>query len=836
VDLSLPPSKHILALYFPQFHEFEVNNVLWGKGYTDFRGVEAATTARHGYPVIRPLDGFYNTLDYWTRHRQARVARQYGIYGFVYYHYWFNGGPVMEAPLLALLEDGEPDLPFALSWANEHWTRRWDGGNNEVLMEQRYEQGDWRPHFDWLLPLFRHKNYILKDGNKPMLVIYRAADVAALVEMMGAWEAWAIEAGFGGLHLVQMNGVEWSRGAWNLQPSMSGIAEFFPNLYASRELRPSSSLLYYTPERFGVGEEGAVAAVAGGAGGGGASTPPNPLGPTASYYHGVHASFNNKPRHLKDGKETVLPYHPANLRAALRTQLGRTPNGSFVFLNAWNEWGEGEAVEPSLEFGHGFLQAIKDALEEDATGLEAPIVHRVGVPSIGGGWGGGMGVGGRPSMPFGGGERAGVEAAAGGGGGGGGLESAGVRGGGGGGKGGVDAAEGEGGKGGGGGGGGVTAPLSINNPSSAAASSSTTTSTSTTSTSTSHVCIILRTEEGQSDGSGSLFTLRRSMVSLSRLERSTFTAFIVDSGEAPFPDLAAMVEGFGDERFVVVDTPKGLRGGRRTWELIDAMVTLHCVGGGGANTAAAAAGAVTAGSRGGVGGGGGGGGGGGEIEGGVLPSPPPSSPSSSWFLVASGKDWYSPDALNYLPEDADMVLMNFHSKSTLTGHFAGGSGSSGSEKTPSRRGAAQHCCTRLGTYQCPPASPRPGGVELGAMVLSLTSWEGSGVSFSAYVPDGGCVSGAGEVGGEGCASSPEGALAQALDRDLEWRVRVHPPGACALLHNPNPVACAIAGGLYYDTDDTDKAGCFEPPNFPIALNSVDWVKFTDSKGCVCERA
>jgi hypothetical protein len=92
------------------------------------------------------------------------------------------------------------------------------------------------------------------------------------------------------------------------------------------------------------------------------------------------------------------------------------------------------------------------------------------------------------------------------------------------------------------------------------------------------------------------------------------------------------------------------------------------------------------------------------------------------------------------------------------------------------------------------------------------------------------------VGGEGCAASPEGALAQALDRDLEWRVRVHPPGACALLHNPNPVACAIAGGLYYDTDDTDKAGCFEPPNFPIALNSVDWVKFTDSKGCVCERA
>ena len=109
VDLHAPAAKRVLAFYFPQFHEFEVNNVLWGKGYTDFRGVEAAITARHGYPVVRPLDGFYSPLDYWVRHRQARVARQYGVYGFVFYHYWFSGSPVMEAPLLSLLEDDEPD-------------------------------------------------------------------------------------------------------------------------------------------------------------------------------------------------------------------------------------------------------------------------------------------------------------------------------------------------------------------------------------------------------------------------------------------------------------------------------------------------------------------------------------------------------------------------------------------------------------------------------------------------------------------------------------------------------------------------------------------------------
>jgi hypothetical protein len=173
--------------------------------------------------------------------------------------------------------------------------------------------------------------------------------VPALAHVVRQWTEWAQEAGFAGLYVAQMNGVLWSQTAWNLQPGVQGIAEFYPNLYASTQLRPSHALWANYHARFGVD---------------------NPR----DYFYGVHASFNNKPRHLADGRETVLPYHPVNLRHALRQQLGRTGNDSYVFLNAWNEWGEGEAVEPSQEFGHSWLQAIKDAIADDATGIEGPLV------------------------------------------------------------------------------------------------------------------------------------------------------------------------------------------------------------------------------------------------------------------------------------------------------------------------------------------------------------------------------------------------------------------------------------------------------------------------------
>lgn len=121
-------SKKVLAFFFPQFHEVEENNEAWGKGFTDFTNVAKRQYADHGHPIIRPSErnGFYNLTDEYQRKFQGELAREYGIHGFVYMHYWFSDHPVMDAPLELMLKDGYPDLKFCLMWANEHWSKRFD--------------------------------------------------------------------------------------------------------------------------------------------------------------------------------------------------------------------------------------------------------------------------------------------------------------------------------------------------------------------------------------------------------------------------------------------------------------------------------------------------------------------------------------------------------------------------------------------------------------------------------------------------------------------------------------------------------------------------------------
>ena len=227
-------SKMVIAMYFPQFHEFEANNRFWGKGYTDFDGVRLSRVARFDYPVCRPLDGFYDLLNVNARAQHGRLARYYGVHGFAYYHYWFEDGPIMDAPLEALLLDGQPDLPFMLAWANEDWTKRWDGGASGpdgTLMKQTYKEADWRPHFTWLLRFFKHPNYILRDG-RPVVLVYRIHDIEGSERMLSQWRHWAVEAGFArGLYIVQMNGHRWSDNALQVSALADAAMEFYPNFY-----------------------------------------------------------------------------------------------------------------------------------------------------------------------------------------------------------------------------------------------------------------------------------------------------------------------------------------------------------------------------------------------------------------------------------------------------------------------------------------------------------------------------------------------------------------------------------------------------------------------------
>ncbi|MFT5610866.1 MAG: lipopolysaccharide biosynthesis protein, partial [Polaribacter sp.] len=194
-----------ICFYLPQFHQVPENDEWWGEGFTEWTLLNKAKPqfSGHQQPIEPATEvGQYNLLQKSVRKRHAHMAREYGIHGFCYYHYWFNGKQLLEKPLQAMLDDGEPNLPFCLCWANEPWTRTWQGQGDSVLQAQEYgDRQDWVNHFEALLPFLRHENAITVDG-RPLLLIYRSGQISELAEMVACWRELGIKAGIGELMLL----------------------------------------------------------------------------------------------------------------------------------------------------------------------------------------------------------------------------------------------------------------------------------------------------------------------------------------------------------------------------------------------------------------------------------------------------------------------------------------------------------------------------------------------------------------------------------------------------------------------------------------------------------
>ena len=167
-----------LALYYPQFHEFEENNQFWGKGFTEWDNLNSWKPFFDGHKIRTPVWGQYNLLDIEVRRRQSELARSMGIYGFIYYHYWFSHAAknkVMYEVIEKMLQDNQPDMPFSLMWANEPWTKKWDGLEHHYLIRQEYSDEEiWKKHIKYLIKFFKHKNYI-KINNRPLFFMYRCS-------------------------------------------------------------------------------------------------------------------------------------------------------------------------------------------------------------------------------------------------------------------------------------------------------------------------------------------------------------------------------------------------------------------------------------------------------------------------------------------------------------------------------------------------------------------------------------------------------------------------------------------------------------------------------------
>ncbi|NEZ63178.1 glycosyltransferase [Leptolyngbyaceae cyanobacterium CCMR0082] len=340
----------LIAFYLPQYHPIPENDEWWGKGFTEWTNVTKAVPqfVGHKQPCLPADLGFYDLRLPDIRQQQAKLAKEYGIHGFCYYFYWFNGRRVLERPLNDVLESGDPDFPFCICWANENWTRRWDGLEKEILLEQNHILSeDNRFIFD-AIPILQDPRYIRVDG-KPVLLVYRPELLENPVETAKFWRNKCLEAGLPGLHLCA---VEFRV----FDPKTVGfdaLVEFPPHQFPKKNITDSVVKLNHdfsgTVLDYYWGVQETI----------------KRLRPSFKFYRGVMPSWDNTARRSERG--TIFQHAtPEIYRQWLRhviqdtAQCAKEDQG-FVFINAWNEWAEGAFLEPSQKSGRAWLEATQQA-------------------------------------------------------------------------------------------------------------------------------------------------------------------------------------------------------------------------------------------------------------------------------------------------------------------------------------------------------------------------------------------------------------------------------------------------------------------------------------------
>ena len=329
----------LIAFYLPQFHPIPENDLWWGKGFTEWRNVAKAIPQFEGhYQPHLPADlGFYDLRLSEVQEAQAALAIQYGIHGFCYYYYWFNGKRLLEYPLDQMLRSGKPEFPFCICWANENWTRRWDGMESEVLMAQDYSPDNNKAFAESMIPYLKDKRYIRVSG-KPLLLIYRIGQVPKSVEAIRVWRDVFRQYGVGEVHISGVLGF----GLKDVtQTGCDSGVEFPPNSLSIRELVPQN---LEDREFLGKAYDYKYAAL-------------ESLRQEVSdsVFPGVMPAWDNTARRQEKG--TVwLNSSPERyelwLRAAIEKVAYRNnQDEKIVFINAWNEWAEGNHLEPDQRWG-----------------------------------------------------------------------------------------------------------------------------------------------------------------------------------------------------------------------------------------------------------------------------------------------------------------------------------------------------------------------------------------------------------------------------------------------------------------------------------------------------
>ncbi len=347
----------ILALHLPAFHVIPENNKWWGNGFTEWDNVKKGEPLFRGH--IQPLhpynDNYYNLLDEATLNNQFSIASKYGIDGFIFYHYWFSGHLLFEKPLENLLRDKKTPGNYCLCWANETWSKTWEGKNNEILIEQKYGgEKDWLEHINYLLNFFKDSRYI-KVNNCPVLFIYSASQIPNYKEMIDFWNKKLSENNLGKVYII-----EFLR-AKNAKPHKeisNGLIEFEPMYTIRYDINFLKKAKRYICKKMKFIDFQDYDYIR-----------QKILSRNITYdlpcYKSCFVAWDNSPRKGKSNSIIVKNATPEKFRDYFYKLLNQNRRGSsndFVVINAWNEWGEGAILEPSKENGYQYLEALKSAL------------------------------------------------------------------------------------------------------------------------------------------------------------------------------------------------------------------------------------------------------------------------------------------------------------------------------------------------------------------------------------------------------------------------------------------------------------------------------------------
>lgn len=340
------PLARLLAFYLPQFHAIPENDEWWGKGFTEWTNVTRARPLFEGHyqPHLPANLGFYDLRVPEVREAQARLAAAHGIEGFCYWHYWFNGRRLLERPFAEVLQSGRPDFPVCLAWANETWSRRWLGEERDILQKQEYSAEDDVVHARWLTTAFADPRYIKVNG-RPLFLVYRPTDLPDPQRTMQVFRKETVAVGLPEPFLVACNShadIDYR------ELGFDATMDFEPQLGVLPGALAEGLKIYdYPSARRRMTSR----------------TRNHPV------YPGIFVSWDNTPRRGENGIAFINAtpkIFEEQLRSTVESTLHKPLEDRLVFVNAWNEWAEGNHLEPDRRHGLGYLQAVALTVLPDA--------------------------------------------------------------------------------------------------------------------------------------------------------------------------------------------------------------------------------------------------------------------------------------------------------------------------------------------------------------------------------------------------------------------------------------------------------------------------------------